>query len=60
MSEEVGTSPSSTGRRASLLGLLTENGALENIGRVMEEFMDTTPVVSSACSTIEALTLESE
>lgn len=57
---EVGSSPSPTGKRASLLGLLTDNGALENIGRVLDEFMDTTAVVCSACSALEALTLEGE
>ena len=55
---EVGMSP--TGTRVSLLGLLTDNGVLENIGRVMDEYRGTMPVVLSACRALEALTLESE
>lgn len=51
---------SPTGTRVSLLGLLTDNGVLENIGRVMDEYQGTTPVVFSACRALEALTLESE
>ena len=57
---EAAASPSPAGSRASLLGLLSDNGVLECIAVVIDEFMDNPAVLGSACCALEGLTLESK